>query len=76
MGEPGFRLWVNQIPDMETGKTEEVREGAAKPGEATDIKVAEATSALGSSVHQQKRICRVRASTEDLTSALYTSSSF
>ena len=76
VGEPGFRLWVNQIPDTETGKTEGVREGAAKPREATDIKAAEATSALGSSVHQQKCICRLRASTEDLTSALYTFSTF
>lgn len=76
MGEPAFRLWVNQIPDMETGKTEGVREGAAKPREATDVKAAEATCALGSSVHQQKCICRLRASTEDLTSALHASSSF
>lgn len=42
MGWPGFRLWVNQIPDMETGKTEGVREGAAKLRGATDIKAAEA----------------------------------
>lgn len=45
MGEPGFRLWVNQIPDMETGKNEGVREGAAK---SRDGRAAETTSALGS----------------------------
>lgn len=48
MGEPGFRLWVNQIPDMETGKNEGVREGAAKSRDGRAIRAAETTSALGS----------------------------
>lgn len=66
MDEPGLSLWVNQIPDTELVKTEGVKEGAAKQQTWWQQ---EATSALGSSVHHQKYICRPRASTEDLTSA-------
>lgn len=75
MSEPGFSLWVNQISDMETDETEGMKEGAANPKEVREVKAAEMHVSMHAYAemhlqYQQKCICRLRASTEDLTSAV------